>query len=157
MEHTVDSLLSPKGKRSKPAEVGGLKPNWKTLAGVPKRPKAVPVVSQRESSPEVHDVDAELDFEGEFAADEKADILAAVRASKSDTQRSVAGGQKGESSSRAGGTAKVCVFVIYWNVLTICSSDGCFFQQHQTRTGRQSLTIKPFEHSQASEATLCEC
>lgn len=84
MVHTVDSLsfVRPRGKRPKPAEVGGLKSNWKTLAGVPKKPKPVPIVPQRESSPEVQDLDAELDFEGEFAGDEKADILAAVCASK---------------------------------------------------------------------------
>lgn len=127
MVHTVDSIFRPKGKRPKPAEVGGLKPNWKTLAGVPKKPKHVPVVSQRESSPEVQDLDAELDFEGEFAVDEKADILAAVRASKSDALRGIAGGPKGESSSRAGGTAKVCVFDIHGYVLTVCHQMGVVF------------------------------
>lgn len=67
-----------KGKRSKPAEMGGLKSNWKKLVSVDKRP---PLPNKRESSPDVtEDLDNEL--KGEFAQDETDTNLASARKSK---------------------------------------------------------------------------
>jgi len=67
-----------KGKRSKLAEIGGLKLNWKKLVSVDKRP---PPSNKRESSPDItEDLDNEL--KGEFAQDKSTTNLAAACKSK---------------------------------------------------------------------------
>ena len=74
-----NAVPSPKkGKHSKPAEIGGLKSNWKKFISIDKRP---PPSNKRESSPDLaEDLDNEL--KGEFAQDETATNLAAARKSK---------------------------------------------------------------------------
>ncbi|KAF8964971.1 hypothetical protein BDZ97DRAFT_1918676 [Flammula alnicola] len=79
----------PKGKRTKAAEIGGLKPNWKKQAGLdPKtKSKASTAPIPRESSPDDvpgHDEDAAVDFNGEFAQDESSQVLAISRAAKTE-------------------------------------------------------------------------
>ena len=104
MWHLAYKDNRPKGKRAKATEIGGLKANWKQAVGLP--PRKSTTTSRRESSPELQDDPDLMDLEGEFAEDESAAMLTAVRASK--TQRQSAS-HVTPMKAHIEGTAKVSV------------------------------------------------
>ena len=94
-------------------EIRGLKANRKMAAGLtaPKA-KATGTTSHHKSSPEAQDADDLLDLEGEFAEDEGAAMLKAVRERK--TQHKSRGLQTTLTHTKMGTTttSNVCILSI---------------------------------------------